>query len=219
MKVYHFLKTEHAISNLSLRHLKISRFNELNDPFEMLAADTLDREHLTALGKLKQEIDKTTGLICFSRAWSNPLLWGHYADKHSGVALGFEVPDDLIVKIRYTKNRPKIEVDKKTMKIIDGPSVVDRLISAKFSDWEYEDEYRLFFGLDHSTKVGEHYFTDFSQQLLLREVVLGLNCELAISTVSQMLGDDERKKLRVIKAGLHRREFKVIEDRSARVSV
>ncbi len=26
-------------------------------------------------------------------AWSNPVIWAHYGDKHRGLCLGFEVPE------------------------------------------------------------------------------------------------------------------------------
>lgn len=39
MIVYHFISSEFALKALRDRRLKISRINELNDPFEFCAAD------------------------------------------------------------------------------------------------------------------------------------------------------------------------------------
>ena len=88
MKVYHFLNTTYGISNIALRRIRVSRFSQLNDPYELLAADTTDSRDLKALSRFKAQIDQTKGIICFSGTWNNPLLWGHYADKHRGMTLG-----------------------------------------------------------------------------------------------------------------------------------
>jgi hypothetical protein len=217
MRVYHFLNTTYAISNLSLKRLKVSRFSQLNDPFELLAADLLDSQDQAALAGFKNNIDKSKGMICFSAEWSNPLLWGHYAEKHSGMALGFDIPDNLLAEVKYTAYRPKIVFDPQKRRVVDGQSVMDRLIRTKFIDWKYEDEHRMFVELDPSTQEAGNYFIDFSPELLLREVILGLKCELPVTRVKQLLGNDVGN-VKVLKAGMSRRSFKVIEDRTARPS-
>ena len=67
-----------------------------------------------AFAAMKTQLNETKGLICFSRTWSNPLLWGHYAEKHTGIALGFDVPDQLLSQVLYTSQRVRIDVDSKT---------------------------------------------------------------------------------------------------------
>jgi hypothetical protein len=83
-------------------------------------------------------------------------------------------------------------------------------------DWKYEDEYRMFVKINPSKQEAGHYFKDFSSQLLLREVILGLKCELPISRVKQLLGNSV-KNIKVLKSGMARRSFKVIEDRTVRL--
>ena len=215
MRVYHFVNTTHAISNLSLKRLKVSRFGQLNDPFELLAADLLNTNHRQAFSAFKDQLDKTNGIICFSSAWSNPLLWGHYADKHDGMALGFDIPDDQALKVNYTSNRVSVDFDTKSRKVVNGSNVVDKLIRTKFTDWKYEDEYRVFVNLDPERKEGGLHFVDFSSDLQLREVILGMRCELPIQKVRQLLGSDA-VSIKVIKAGMALRSFRLIEDRQFR---
>lgn len=215
MRLYHFVNATHAINNLSLRRLKVSRFGQLNDPFELLAADLLDPKHRQAFSKFKEQLDKTNGLICFSGSWSNPLLWGHYADKHFGIALGFDVPEDQAAKVSYTSNRATVKFDKAAGKVVDGPNVIDKLIRTKFTDWKYEDEYRIFVSLDPANKEGENYFADFSPDLALQEVILGMRCEIPIERVRQLLGA-ESDSVKIIRAGMALRSFKLIEDRRFR---
>jgi len=81
MRVYYLTGEQFGLSNLALRRLKVARFEDLNDPFELLGVDIGDRAIRTALRATKKQINDTKGLICFSRSWKNPLMWGHYAEK------------------------------------------------------------------------------------------------------------------------------------------
>ena len=92
MRVYYLTGAPFAVSNLAIQRIKIARFSDLNDPFELLAVDLGNKRHRKAFRESRGEINAATGLICFSKSWRNPLLWGHYAEKHTGIALGFEVP-------------------------------------------------------------------------------------------------------------------------------
>ena len=76
---YYLTGAQFALSNLALRRIKISRFLDLNDPFELLGVDVIDPAQRIAFRAMKQEINESKGLICFSKSWRNPLMWGHYA--------------------------------------------------------------------------------------------------------------------------------------------
>ena len=56
---------------------------------------------------------------------------------------------------------------------------------------------------------------DFSPDLNLREVIIGMRCELPMERVRQLLGN-ESASIKVMKAGMALRSFKVIEDRQFR---
>ena len=128
MRVYHFSSAKYAVEDIQNQRLKIARINELNDPFELLAADLLDKRDRQAFVKFKNQINEKFGIVCFSGSWESPLLWGHYADKHKGIALGFDVVDEKLNEVNYTTMRPKVEFDQQTRKVINGPKVLDDLI-------------------------------------------------------------------------------------------
>jgi hypothetical protein len=208
MRVYHFLSTTYGVNDIALKRLKVSRFSQLNDPYELLAADTTDPRDREALDRFKAQIDQTKGMICFSNTWTNPLLWGHYADKHKGMALGFDIPDHLIIKVRYTTNRAKINFDPKTHRIIDGTRVLGKLIRTKFIDWRYEEEMRMYVDLTQPSEDG-NYYVDFSNELVLTEVILGVKCEFPLARVNQLLGASAGS-VKVKNARMATKTFKVI---------
>jgi hypothetical protein len=63
MRVYNLVGATHGVNNLAMRRLKVSRFSRLNDPFELLAADLLDKRDKSALEKMKDQLDKKVQLF------------------------------------------------------------------------------------------------------------------------------------------------------------
>ncbi len=57
MRVYYLTGAAFALSNLALRRVKIARFSDLNDPFELLAVDLADKDHRKAFRATKDKIN------------------------------------------------------------------------------------------------------------------------------------------------------------------
>ncbi|MBM3591566.1 MAG: DUF2971 domain-containing protein [Alphaproteobacteria bacterium] len=171
--------------------LKVSRINDLNDPFEFLPADISNEKHKRALTRWKEERNKDRGLICFSEEWNNLLLWSHYADKHRGIALGFDVAEQDVFRVSYASKRLEIPFCCKTKKIVGGEEVLKDLLSTKSVDWKYEAEHRLFCRLSECTQKctesGSLYFEKFSSSLVLREVLVGMNCPDSPEEIGDLL--------------------------------
>ena len=214
MRVYYLTGAQFALSNLALRRIKISRFADLNDPFELLGIDVNDKSHRAAFRTTKDEINKNKGLICFSKSWSNPLMWGHYAERHTGICLGFDIPDELLAPVIYAKQLLKMQMDKKTKKPIPTEKVVNQLLRTKFFDWKYEDEIRLFVELDHDTVESGKYFCSFSEDLALREIILGPHCELPIEGIRSIVADFD-PSVKVLKSRIAFTRFEVRENKAA----
>lgn len=212
MRVYYLTGAQFALSNLALRRIKIARFEDLNDPFELLGVNIGKKEHRAPFREMKERINTTKGLICFSESWSNPVMWGHYAEKHTGICLGFDVPDHLPVPVIYRKKMLEMQINPKTGKPTED--FVNKLLRLKFSDWKYEKERRLFVGLDHTTVESGKYFYQFSNDLALREVILGPCCELPINGVRNIIKDFYPPVL-VLKSRIAFSKFRVLEDKAA----
>jgi hypothetical protein len=185
MRVYHLLTGENALSDLSLRRIRISRFADLNDPFELLAAKTGERRFRKGLRSWRDDFNQSHGLLCFSKSWENPVLWSHYGEKHQGVCLGFDVADDLIEEVQYAKDRLPIRfVEGNPEKGLDESFVRD-LLRTKYMHWQYEEEVRVRLKLAIQTIENGSYFYPFGRDLALREVILGPLCEIPIDRVRE----------------------------------
>jgi hypothetical protein len=140
MIAYHFTSEKHALDAISNQCLKLSLIDDLNDPFELFAADLPDSESRKEALKFKNNMSTRVGILCFSKNWGNPLLWSHYADRHKGVALEFKIKDDIALPVKYRKNRFSINlkdladnIRKVTKEETEG------LWLTKYKSWEYEE--------------------------------------------------------------------------------
>lgn len=186
MRVYHLCHANHAISNISLRRLKISRFHDLNDPFELMAGDLTDTSLRAATERFKDEFDRTRGILCFSRNWKNPVLWSHYADKHRGICLGFDLDDFYAYEVKYRDNR--IDPDAtNNVKYAGISSYVLDSLRTKYSHWQYEEEVRALFDFDECTMENGLYFFGFSDVLVLKEVIIGARCDVSFEELEKLL--------------------------------
>ena len=110
--------------------------------------------------KLDAQIKKSvlnTGVVCFSSSKNNILLWSHYANGHTGFAVGFDTQkltkavgelklESFIKEIFYTKTYPEINFEydilKHSNETLLFKAIIESLVT-KSSLWSYEDEVRI----------------------------------------------------------------------------
>ena len=75
-RVYHLAPLRFAKTNIEFRRLKVATFSDANNPFEAKALNLRGRRNREArklLNEFKASQDEQTGMLCFSRAWTNPV--------------------------------------------------------------------------------------------------------------------------------------------------
>lgn len=217
MRLYKYLPEEFAISNITNKRIKVSEFKSLNDPFELLGADLLDIRKRDAVNGMKDRIGLSRGIISFSKVHDEPLLWGHYADNHMGIALGYDVHDDFLIHVKYRSQRFEIIYDEKKGELIDGEDVIDGLISTKYSNWQYEQEVRIYSDLSNRDSASNLCFCSLDDKIALREVWVGMNSSLSRVNIEKLLERaGYQKNVLVKKKKMALRKFAMIEDRSFR---
>lgn len=181
MRLYHFTSKKWGLLDLRERRLKIALISQLNDPFEFLGGDLSDREHRNTMVSMKKAMSKNTGLLCFCKNWKNPVQWAHYADHHKGLCLGFDVVDEFLSAIDYKQDRfPAPDNETETSFLVQS-------FFTKFSHWSYEEEYRLFRPL--TNKINGHYFSNFSENMQLKQVIVGCRSAITRTDISLALGN------------------------------
>ena len=213
MRVYHYLKAEHGLDDIARKRLKISRLSDLNDPFELLSTEMRNREWRKLFNELKNDISEKFGVLCFSRNWHNPLLWSHYADKHKGMCLGFDVPRSYLMEMTYSGRRLLMSIENEMKKFKLDEEFMKKMLSTKYKDWKYEDEVRLFLNLEEQDLETSHYFKEFSEEIALKQIILGQRCEFTKTEVEKRLSS-YGKDVQVIPARLAFGSFRVVRDKS-----
>lgn len=198
MRVYHFANAAHALSNIALRRMKVSRFADLNDPFELIGADMGERTQFLAQ---KNELNEKIGVLCFSKDWWQPVLWSHYADKHRGICLGFDVTDCELLELDY--------IDK-PLRMKCSPRSARFLLRTKYSAWTYEEELRWVVKLKDLPSEDGLFFMPFSSELELKEVILGPRCSLPAKSIRELVAPIN-SEIQVKVARLDFSSFRVVE--------
>lgn len=199
VRAYHLTSTDHGISSIAMQRLKVSRFSEVNDPFELRALNLHERDVRKAVTTFKADQDSTTGLLCFSKNWTNPVLWSHYANKHKGICLGFDLRRSTVREVHYLQKPFRLCL----------AEAQDRLPFAKADYWSYEEEIRRLIILSEAKRERQLYFWPFDQDICLVEVVLGELSGLSVPDVESFT-KATNPNVYVSQARLQRTGFRVI---------
>jgi hypothetical protein len=208
-RLSHFTSAEHALSAVALQRLKIARISELNDPFELIPAALGKKTHRRALENLRDALSKDKGLLCFSEKWDHPLMWSHYASRHRGMCLVFELADQFIDRVKYSRQRLQIEwEDEGAGKVTQ--SFMKSLLMTKADYWSYESEYRAFLQLDETTMEHGFYYYPFDSKMVLVEVIRGPLCELPAEPLKRLVSS-VGPHVNVVETRLAAKTFRIIK--------
>lgn len=190
-RLFHFTSAKHALDDLRNRRLKIAQFDDLNDPFELKCVDLSGDGHEAAFDRFKAEMALKFGVVCFNERWDNILHWSHYADRHRGACLGFDVSGSVekFGPVNYKPDKLSFPSDPSHL----DKSFVWELLRTKFEEWVYEHEWRVFARLQDGTwsdcAKRLLYFAEFSDELVLREVILGADSPVQPCEIHEAIRD------------------------------
>lgn len=192
MRLYYYTAKQWGIKSLWEKRLKISRYSELNDPFELRPyKQYVTPNEISFYDAVYNALSRIHGILCFSDHWNINLMWAHYGDKHKGMVLGFDIADsDALTKISYTDIRTsepeyqyKSDQETLTQEYIAG--YIAHCLSHKHSAWSYEREYRLRAEIREEVDGISYY--SFGPGLQPREVIIGSRCSLTYEDVQDAL--------------------------------
>ncbi len=129
--------------------LRATERSDLNDPFEFLPpkdffyavvehATRIDKEWVKSItyDDFRKSFYLFHGVLCFTETRSNLLMWAHYAQRHTGIVIEFDIQNEFfesVRRVRYDNLRPQnVNVGE-----------LDDLFFIKSDEWIYEKEYRI----------------------------------------------------------------------------
>ena len=179
--LYHFLPTKWALKAIRDRRLKATDPDNTNDLFEFFTRQWQtvdDRENAQWVRWREAQVDDlSTRILCFSKTYTNPLLWGHYAKKGTGICLSFDVNGGAF-PVCYKPHRiaPSEQIFREEF-AIQVRWKEHAFVKAKY--WEHEEEWRMLAQVDSlylCPMTGLVYFP-FQGRMTLREILIGPRCK------------------------------------------
>ena len=214
MRVYQFMSAAHALDNLHKRRLKASTVTDMNDPFELLAISLDDCGARQTILKWREEMSLVAKVLYFTTGWNNPVLWSHYADKHYGIALGFDVPDQYALPVTYESERLQIGLASfRSSSEEKRKEMVRSLLLTKFSAWSYEAEVRVLLKPTETYDEMGIAFVSFSDELVPREAIIGPRCTVATDEVTRAAAG-LNGGLEIIRSRLAFKSYQVVRNRA-----
>ena len=157
---YHYMTDQFVEQNLTRQRIKFSKIADFNDRFECCPETALayiERNPTIAnagivrfdLEMVAKQIDPLIAVLCLAQKGDNYLLWSHYANKHTGVAIGIDVshpcfaPAFLNDLVDYDVNRLEIDwgdFSSSPTKMLEHLRLILR---RKDKPWDYEKEHRI----------------------------------------------------------------------------
>lgn len=207
--LYKYVPLEAAEKILSEGSIKLTRPIEANDTFEFMPTfEGSVNNKLLALDAVKRS---KILISSFSRSCHIPAMWGHYADKSTGVCLGFKtkiklafrIGDEIMLNNNKLKGVPVLisEIDNKIIfspvlymnerfKYVDTQgSYINSFLPAcvKSLSWEYEREFRLILKENEASYVqnGQYFYKPVLS--LLSSIILGPNCKVSTDYMKKFL--------------------------------
>lgn len=122
------------------------RTHPMDEEFKRQAREEALKGKIIRTPELKQEwreLMAGSGVACFAEDPDNVLMWSHYADKHHGVCLGFELAKHHfhLRKVVYQSELPNVSWGHVLAE--DNSEAKETLLTTKSHHWEYEHEWRL----------------------------------------------------------------------------
>ena len=163
-------RKRHLLKMYQRKHPELSKKQiEMSVDLELIPGG-LDIIYLDkAVEKARELMRKQLGICCFSEVRDSILMWAHYANKHTGYCLEFDVKSDFFglstraIKVDYAKLRPELNV-LRWDNYPEGELAKSLLIKA--DDWRYEQEWRI---VDSEKGAGTQKFPEDA----LKGVILG----------------------------------------------
>jgi hypothetical protein len=202
MRLY-YMTTLETLEKYILPHLRVrvSTFDTVNDPFELLGARQLHRKNRRHFADLYKHWANTLGFVSLSDNWKSPLMWGHYAANHTGVCLGIEVHSDRVWKVNYQKDRLEELLRRPFSETAVDGDLIRQVVTTKFEDWAYEREWRYIENLTYKDPDTGLYYVEFSPQFELREIIAGARCNRKLKKIrEQVFGNTGEIKIFQVRA-------------------
>ncbi|MBK9580110.1 MAG: DUF2971 domain-containing protein [Fibrobacteres bacterium] len=194
---------------------KVSRLSDLNDVFEwrggLQSDEPVDLLQLNSgWRRFVSEQEQKYGSISFSRTYTEPLLWAHYAESHKGIAFEMKIVEDENgpLRVRYSNSRPTFTQSQITDSKINssGHDTIIKVLTTKAKAWKYEREVRILTGDPHWKKQGDIFVVETPANSISK-VIIGCRCEIDPEVLIKLIHDSSSPNAKLFIALPHQKKY------------
>jgi hypothetical protein len=160
------------------------------------------RETMRALARRNlAQVSEQFGVLCLSTVSDSIAMWSHYADKHRGIVVGFDLDHPHLNRnwftVNYAKDRVGVDIAWTLRRADASDGVPLKTLATKSEVWSYEKELRSIFKLSDLDSISSNgrkeYFWKIPKKVIC-EIKLGYRCPQAIedSVRAAILSSDLR---------------------------
>lgn len=162
-------------------------------------------------------LSRILGVLCMSTNPHSIVMWGHYADKHRGIVIGFDYSWNQfhdkkgLRPVEYVRERPIWDTSC-VRNSSEAQESSDRSLLSKNEEWSYEGELRQLFMLEGLNRRNldngdAGYFLPFPAKAI-HSVHLGVRCPpQREKAIRALLKAPELAHVKLFKASLHEEKF------------
>lgn len=186
MILYKYYGHDAGLAALRSRKLGFTTPSRFNDPFELTALSNgngpLSKQR-TLLNQIEELKDQVV-ILSLTRSPSNPLMWSHYGQNHTGVVIAYEAEGTFLNSqqynlipadagdVIYTHTKSPFQLTMATMAALnkvyqqgfgapgdqtfEQQALARRLFLTKHASWVYEEEVRV-------VKIATNLFQEIDQ--------------------------------------------------------
>ena len=166
-----------------------------------------------AIKIIKEKINENFGISCFAERNDNILMWSHYANKHTGFCVEYDLSKMksqeakiMLYPVIYSKKRPLLPLsmfdfsDIKNVKAVDGvfpyADIAESLLR-KSDIWQYEEEWRII-----------HTLSNLDEQKLYEDIITGVYLGANIDH-----GNERMIREKATQKGIPVKKMRLLEDK------
>ena len=224
MILYRYTGFEYALDDILNHHIKVVTLDTANDPNEWLFCTKKPDGTYYPIEWVRNwwhaRYTRKIGFLSFSGKNDNPVMWSHYAVKHTGIVLGFESrPASKLFQVEYHSERVEF-LQSEVLNTVppDLNDLYKKLIAWKYKGWEYEEEWRAYIAIPEMCRTSLQngkliYFFPFDRTLQLKEIVIGCDAQGRINEIQNALHYGGWKNVAIKFAKLSQTDYRMgVED-------
>lgn len=155
-------------------------------------------------------------ISCFCREYNEILMWSHYADKHKGLCIGFNL-DGLLETFKFIKSNVNYPDNFSKVDYCANPEkALEYFVSTKAKNWKYENEIRLRTNKENIEFIDNPLkgITKISPKSI-SEIYIGNKTELTDCELSDIISKYGNNGIKIRKMKLNKNEYSLIETECA----